>query len=76
MSVTQRPPEAANDARLLVGACDAAVMLSISQRTLWAMTQAGTIPFRRLGRRVLYSPADLAAWIAAGCPSATTTTSD
>lgn len=61
-------PDITNSARLLVDAHDAATMLSISERTLWAKTKDGTIPFRRLGRRVLYSPADLAAWIAAGCP--------
>lgn len=46
---------------------DAARALGISARTLWALTAPrGPIPAVRLGRAVLYRPADLDAWLSAG----------
>jgi excisionase family DNA binding protein len=48
---------------LLVGAEDAAEILSISQRLLWTLTNKGEIPCVRVGRRILYAPSDLAAWV-------------
>ena len=41
---------------LLFNATKAAETLGISTRSLWTLTQAGTIPHVRLGHRVLYSP--------------------
>lgn len=38
---------------LLVDAVSAAKLLSISQKTLWIYTQAGAIPSKRIGSRVL-----------------------
>jgi predicted DNA-binding transcriptional regulator AlpA len=40
---------------LLISANMAAKTLGISPRSLWTLTQAGTIPHVRLGRRVMYS---------------------
>jgi len=40
---------------LLFNAAKAAETLGISARSLWTLTQAGTIPHIRLGHRVLYS---------------------
>ena len=38
--------------------------LSISERTLWSLTQCGEIPAVRVNKRgVRYDPADLRAWI-------------
>lgn len=51
------------DEKLLVGRLEAARMLSIGERLLWDLTKAGEIPHVRLGRRVLYSPEDLRAYI-------------
>lgn len=49
----------------------AARRLSISERTLWTLTNSGAIPSIRLGTRaVRYRVADLDAWVAAGCPTA------
>lgn len=50
---------------LLVTAREAARMLSVSPRKLWAMTfeQAPALPYVRCGRLVRYSPADLRRWI-------------
>lgn len=49
--------------KLLIDAREAARLLSISPRSLWSLTKGGAIAHVRAGRRVLYSPADLAAWI-------------
>jgi excisionase family DNA binding protein len=49
--------------RLLVTAKEAAKMLSISARSLWTMTNMGTIPSIRIGRSVRYSVEDLLAFI-------------
>jgi predicted site-specific integrase-resolvase len=46
---------------------DAARMLGVSPRTLWGWTQAGIVPCVRIGtgkrKIVLYSVADLQAWL-------------
>ncbi len=48
---------------LLMTSPEAAEALSISQRTLWGLTQRGDIPCVRIGRAVRYDPADLRTWI-------------
>jgi excisionase family DNA binding protein len=40
--------------QLLLHAKQAAALLGISTRTLWALTKRGEISCRRVGRRVLY----------------------
>lgn len=52
---------------LLVSARDAAQMLAVSPRKLWAMTfeEEPSLPHVRCGRLVRYSPDDLRQWIAA-----------
>jgi len=49
---------------------EAAKLLSISERTLWTLTQRGEVPAKRIGtgrrRTVLYSVAELRAWLAGG----------
>jgi len=46
---------------------DAAKILGVSPRTLWAWTQAGLIPCAKIGtgkrKTVLYSVADLQSWL-------------
>ncbi len=42
----------------------AAKALGISERLLWSQTNCGNVPHLRIGRRVLYDPADLRGWIA------------
>ena len=44
---------------LLVTAREAARALSISERTLWTLTQRGEIPCVRFGRLVRYDHSDL-----------------
>lgn len=43
----------------------AAEMLAVSERTLWELTNRGTLPCVRVGRSVRYDPADLRRWVAA-----------
>ncbi len=50
--------------KLLLSADESAKCLSVCQKTLWNFTvPRGTIPSVKIGSRVLYSPADLQAWI-------------
>lgn len=57
--------EAGNRAALLVTAREAARMLAVSPRKLWAMTfeETPALPYVRCGRLVRYSPDDLREWI-------------
>lgn len=43
--------------------------LSVSDRTLWRITNCNALPCRRIGRSVRYDPREVAAWVAAGCPT-------
>lgn len=54
---------------LLIDARTAAESLNISARLLWSLTRRNAIPSRRVGRRVLYEPGELLAWVRAGCPT-------
>jgi excisionase family DNA binding protein len=58
----QRGPQVAVQP-LLLGAREAARALAVSARTLWALTKSGEVPHVRVGRRVLYDPQDLRAWV-------------
>lgn len=49
--------------RLALRPVDAAKALAISPRTLFTLTKAGDIPCTRVGRAVLYRPADLDKWL-------------
>ena len=53
-----------DDLPLLISATMAAKTLGISPRNLWTQTQSGTIPFIKIGRRVMYSPSSLQDWVA------------
>jgi len=48
---------------MLLTARQAAAVLSISERTLWGLTDGGEIPVVRIGRAVRYDPRDLQTWI-------------
>jgi excisionase family DNA binding protein len=48
---------------LLLTPKEAAKALSISDRTLWALTDRGEIPVMRIGRSVRYDPRSLSRWI-------------
>ncbi len=59
---TQPGPVATNVTNLLIPP-DAARALSVSERTLFALTKRGDIPAVRIGRAVRYDLADLRAFI-------------
>lgn len=65
----QANDQAGDMPRLLLRPREAAQSLGISERTLWNLTQAGTIPPIRLGRSVRYDPEVLRQWIADQRPS-------
>lgn len=48
---------------LLVPPREAAPLLGVSERKLWELTKSNTVPHLRIGRKVLYSPRALAAWV-------------
>ena len=48
---------------LLLNAKETARSLAISGRKLWELTNLKDIPSVRIGRRVLYDPNDLRAWV-------------
>jgi excisionase family DNA binding protein len=50
---------------LLVKAPEAARLLSVSPRKLWALTNCNEVPCVRIGAAVRYSLADLEAWVEA-----------
>lgn len=58
------PPEppAADMPRLLTRQ-EAADLLRVSERTLFTLTRRDAIPTVQIGAKVLYHPADLAAWV-------------
>lgn len=49
--------------KLTVSAKEAAVMLGISPRTLWGLTNASQVPHVKVGRRVLYPVEALEEWV-------------
>ena len=54
---------------LAIPASEVAKLLNVSERHVWAMTSSGRLPRPiRLGRRVLWSRAEIAAWLEAGAP--------
>jgi predicted DNA-binding transcriptional regulator AlpA len=55
-------------APLLIDAKAACALLCMGPRRLWTLTNNKAIPSRKIGRSVRYVPAELAAWVAAGCP--------
>ena len=57
------PPMSDPKMKFLLKTGNAAEILSISKRKLWAMTNTGEIPCVRFGRAVRYDPTDLRAWI-------------
>jgi excisionase family DNA binding protein len=59
------PSDALNgSAPLLVGIDDVARLLNVSARTVWSLTESGSLPHLRIGRRVLYPVDGLRRWAA------------
>ncbi len=57
-------------APLLVRADEVARMMGVSERTLWRLASAGRVPRPvRIGRNTRWRKAEVADWIAQGCPT-------
>lgn len=54
---------------MLIDVRAACQTLAVGRRKLWSLTICNAIPSRRIGRSVRYDPAELRAWIQAGCPT-------
>lgn len=66
-SESPRPslPHSATDVAvspLLLSVTEAARLLNVSPRTVWSLTESGSLPHVRIGRRVLYPPDALRHW--------------
>lgn len=60
----QSPKPSGVQSRLLLPAPEAAQSLAVCPKTLWSITEPrGDLPCVRIGRRVLYDPADLRVYI-------------
>lgn len=68
MTKENAPASASNPTPLLIDAKAARALLSIGERRLWELTNCHAIPSHKIGRSVRYSPAELAEWVANGCP--------
>jgi hypothetical protein len=65
----KRIPAADGPDPMLIDAASAAVVLGIGTRTLWSLTNRKAVPSVRIGKRVLYRPEHLSAWLDAGAPT-------
>ena len=64
-TMTTATPESKMPEKLLLGKIEAAAVLGISPRTLWAITSPrGPIPCIKIGSRPLYSYEMLRDWVA------------
>jgi len=53
-----------SEPRFLLSVVETARALNLSRKTLWQITAPrGDLPCIKIGTRVLYSPADIMAWI-------------
>jgi excisionase family DNA binding protein len=64
-SLIPRAGEIASPLKLLLSPKDAAAALSISERTLWSLTNQGRLKSVRIGRSVRYAVTELERFVAA-----------
>jgi predicted DNA-binding transcriptional regulator AlpA len=69
MRLSDVPGTIPTPAPLLIDAKAARLAISMGERKLWSLTNCRAIPSRKIGKSVRYSPAELAAWVACGCPT-------
>ena len=60
LTMTANPPGPPPRSPLYLGLDEAAELVGLSRRTLQRWVAAGELPVRRVGRRVLVRPSDLA----------------
>ena len=63
-------------ARLLLSEREAAAVMGVSVRLMLDLRNNDGLPFVRIGARVMYRPADLAAWVDGRRTSSTTAADD
>lgn len=51
------------------GIDEAARMIGLGRRTTWQLINADALPHRRVGRALVFIPAELQAWLDADCPT-------
>ncbi len=51
------------------GYAAAARLLCLGERTVWRLTKRNALPHHRCGTALLFNPAELKAWLDAGCPT-------
>lgn len=51
---------------------EAAQLLKVSRKTIYARVKTGTLPYAKLGRKILFSRAKLTQWVADGGDRANT----
>ena len=61
--ITKKGDDTLGNLPMLISATKAAEQLGISARHLWSLTKSGVVPCNRIGKRVMYSPALLQAWV-------------
>ena len=44
-------------------------LTGLGERLLWSLVNRNAIPHRRVGRALMFVPEEVAAWVAAGCPT-------
>ncbi len=66
---TEHPQVGPSTTALLIDAKKARVLLCLGKTRLWVLTNCNAIPSYKIGGSVRYSPAELKAWIACGCPT-------
>jgi predicted DNA-binding transcriptional regulator AlpA len=44
-------------------------LTGLGERLVWSLLNRNALPHRRVGRAILFVPAEVEAWIAAGCPT-------
>lgn len=62
-------PVNSNPVLMIRGIKEAARVLGLGERTVWSLVNRNAIPHHQCGRAKLFVPAELSAWIDAGCPA-------
>ena len=56
------------ESRTLIGLAAGAQFLGVKERKFWSLVSCNAVPHHRYGRRYLFLPDELLAWVEAGCP--------
>ncbi len=62
------PPEAPTP-MMLRGIRAGCRLTGLGERTVWLLVNRNALPHRRVGRAIMFVPAEVAAWVTANCPT-------